>query len=343
MSAPDDASPSIVTLIAYDQHRFIETPISHPQELKQYLQEYACCWINVDGLKDTSLIQEIGELFGLHPLAMEDVVNVHQRAKVDPYEDYLFIVARMLPSDPEHHTEQMSIFLRSRHVLTFQERPGDCLDSVRDRLRQNHGRIRKSGPDYLAYAILDAIIDAYFPTIERYADRLEALDAHLAKSISPTSMRGILEIRNDLLLLRRAVRPHRDAVNELIRDRHTLIQDETRVFLRDCYDHTIQLMDLLEIYREMCADLREFNLSLASNRMNEIMKLLTIISTIFIPLSFIAGLYGMNFQPNSMWNMPELRYRYGYPAVIAVMAVVSGSLLFFFWRRGWLGRDATEI
>lgn len=342
ISPPDDASPSMMTLIAYGPDRFIELSIDRPEQLKDYLGKYSVCWINVDGLADMGVIQELGNIFELHPLALEDVVNVHQRAKVEPYENFLFLVARMMRPESDKHTEQISFFLGRNYLITFQEKPGDCLDSIRERVRQNHGRIRKTGPDYLTYAILDSVIDSYFPAVEAYADRLDHLDAELTESISPTSMRDILEIRNELLLLRRSIRPHREAVNELVRDRHVMIQDETRVFLRDCYDHTIQLIDLLETYREMCADLREFNLSLASNRMNEIMKLLTIISTIFIPLSFIAGVYGMNFDDKSAWNMPELHYRFGYPLVLGLMATVSIGLIVFFWRKGWLGSDTTE-
>jgi magnesium transporter len=209
---------------------------------------------------------------------------------------------------------------------------------VRDRLRKNHGRIRTTGADYLMYEILDAVIDSYFPVVDALADQLEELELRVSDKQMADAMSGIHDVRNELLLLRRNVWPHREAVNELIRDEHPVVRHETRVFLRDCYDHTIQLIDLLEVYREMCGDLRDFYLSLASNRMNEIMKVLTIIATIFIPLSFIAGLYGMNFgDAPPPWNMPELHWRFGYPFALGIMAATALGLLYFFRRKGWLG------
>jgi magnesium transporter len=227
--------------------------------------------------------------------------------------------------------------LGKNFVLTFQQQSGDCFDPVRDRIRTRRGRIRNAGADYLVYALIDAVIDSYFPIVETFADHLEELEDQVATRQSPNVIDRIHEVRNDLLLLRRSVRPHRDALNELVRDEHPLICNETRVFLRDCYDHTIQLIDLLEVYREMCADLRDYYLSIVSNRMNEVMKVLTIIATIFIPLGFIAGLYGMNFNTSLPGNMPELNVPYGYVGAIAMMSLVALGMLAFFWRSGWIG------
>jgi magnesium transporter len=292
----------------------------------------------VDGLGNTNTIKQIGELFGFHPLALEDVINVHQRAKVEPYGEHLFIVTRLVALTAEHlESEQISIFLGKDFVVTFQQHTGDCFDPVRERIRTSRGRIREAGADYLAYALIDAVIDSYFPVVEQFADHLDDLEEEVAVGQSPTVTGRIHGVRNDLLLLRRSIRPHRDALNELVRDQHPLIAEETRVFLRDCYDHAVQLIDLLEVYREMCADLRDYYLSLVSNRMNDVMKVLTIIATIFIPLSFVAGLYGMNFNTALPGNMPELNLPYGYVAAVSVMALIAFGMLVYFWRRGWIG------
>jgi magnesium transporter len=331
-----DSPQPVVRLMAYGPTEYVEQTIVRPAELEPYLSKYPVNWINVDGLGDAHLIQELGERFQLHPLALEDVVNVHQRAKVEPYENYLFVAARMVKLTPTFHSEQISMFVGSHYVLTFQERSGDCLDPIRDRIRKNSGRIRNSHTDYLMYAILDATIDSYFPIVDAAADRLEELEANVADQQMAQTMSGIHDVRNELLLLRRYIWPHRDALNELIRDEHPLIHNSTLIFLRDAYDHTMQLIDLLEIYREMCGDLREYYLSLTSNRMNEIMKVLTIMATIFIPLSFVASLYGMNFDTREPWNMPELHWPFGYPLVLGLMACIAGGLLFYFWRKGWL-------
>ena len=252
--------------------------------------------------------------------------------------DLLLIVTRLVALIAEHlESEQISIFLGKNFVVTFQQRSGDCFDPVRERIRTSRGRIREAGADYLAYALIDAVIDTYFPVVEQFADHLDDLDEEVATRQTPTVTDRIHGVRNDLLLLRRSVWPHRDALNELVRDQHPLITDETRVFLRDCYDHTVQLIDLLEVYREMCADLRDYYLSLVSNRMNDVMKVLTIIATIFIPLSFVAGLYGMNFNTALPGNMPELNWPYGYVGAISVMVVIALGMLIYFWRRGWIG------
>lgn len=333
---PNSPAPKI-RVIAYGPDQFHEEEITDIRLLPDLAKRFAVTWIDIDALGDADIIMQLGTLFGLHPLALEDVANVHQRAKVEPYDDYLFIVTRMVSWQEHLDSEQMSLFLCKKVVLTFQERPGDCLDPLRERLRKNNGRLRKTGTDFLAYALIDAVIDSYFPVAERFSDELDALEDRVAGGRDASVIRQLHQIRNDLLLLRRAVRPHRDAVNELIRDEHPLIDKETRVFLRDCYDHTVQLIDLLEVYREMCGDLRDFYVSVVSNRLNEIMKVLTIIATIFIPLGFIASVYGMNFDTNQPGNMPELHWKYGYVFALGVMAAVAGGLLLFFRRKGWLG------
>jgi magnesium transporter len=329
--------------MAYGPDNLVERDVSAPAEVISIRSSHAVTWINVDGVGDAETVKQLGDIFELHSLALEDVVNTHQRAKVESYGDHLFIVVRIAANSEQLETEQVSIFLGRNYVLTFQgDVEGDCFEPVRDRLRKATGRIRIVGADSLVYALIDAAIDGYFPVVERFADQLDALEDEITTRASPATIHQLHTIRNDFLLLRRSVRPHREAVNELIRDEHPLITQETRLYLRDCYDHTVQLMDLLEIYRESCSDLRDYYLSIVSNRMNEIMKVLTIISTIFMPLSFIAGVYGMNFDTDSPWNMPELRWKFGYVFAWSVMIIVAAGLVGFIWRRGWLTPVVTE-
>ena len=233
--------------------------------------------------------------------------------------------------------EQFSLFLGPNFVLTFDEQPGDCFDPVRERVRRKHGRVREAGADYLAYALLDTIVDCYFPLLERYGEQLEDLEETIISQPNHTVVAAIHDIKRDLLSLRRAIWPQRETFNTLLRDKTPLLTDETRLHLRDCYDHTVQLIDLIETYRELGADLMDIYLSSVSNRTNETMRVLTVIATIFIPLTFIAGVYGMNFNAGtSPWNMPELGWYWGYPLVLGLMAMVAAGQLFFFWRKGWL-------
>ncbi len=338
--------PPVIQLTAYDATRIVERPIERVEQIREYLDAWPVVWVEVDGLGSAGTIEALGELFKLHRLALEDVVNVHQRPKVELYDEHLFIVARMVSWNSKLDTEQLSIFLGKNFVLTFQEQdhPGDCLSPLRQRLREGRGLTRTGGPGYLAYALLDAVVDAYFPVLETYGERLEAIETEVIDGGSAEVVRQIHDIKHDLLLLRRAIWPQREAVNQLVRDHCNFINAETRVYLRDCYDHTVQLIDLVETFRELGTDLRDFYLSAVSNRMNVTMRLLTVISTVFIPLTFIAGIYGMNFDPNSSpWNMPELHWRYGYPAVLAVMGLIGAALMLCFWRAGWLRGDRSGL
>lgn len=338
VSDPDAPRPRI-HVFSFGPEELCEYEVEDVSQLAEIRGKQPVTWINVDGLGDAETIKALGKLFDLHPLALEDVVNVHQRAKVEEYDEVVFIVARMAAYNDELNTEQISLFLARNFVLTFQERPGDCLTPVRDRLRRGQGRIRRGGADYLAYSLLDAVIDANFPVLERLGNRLEELDEAVTERARPEVIAAIHRLRSDLLLLRKSAWPHREALSVLIRDAMPFFTEETRVYLRDCYDHTVQIIDVVESYRETCSDLRDFYLSTVSSRANEIMKVLTIIATIFIPLSFIAGVYGMNFDTErSAWNMPELHWRYGYLFAMGIMAAVAGALLAFFWRRGWLGK-----
>ncbi len=335
------SSPTKIDFFRYDSQDLVEKHATSVEALGKAVGGRGVTWINVNGLADIALIEQVGELLGLHRLALEDVVNVHQRPKVEEFDDHLFIVIRMLPNSTASETEQVSMFLGKEYVLTFQEKPGDAFESVRQRLRQHKGSIRSLGADYLAYALLDAAIDGYFPALERRGEDIEHLEDLVVAQPNQNLVSVIHETKRDLLDLRRAVWPQREMLNALMRQEGGFIEDKTRVYLRDCYDHTIQLIDIIETYREICSSLIEIYLSSLSNRMNEIMKVLTIVATIFIPLSFIAGVYGMNFDVKaSPWNMPELTWTWGYPFALGLMLSVAAGLLFIFYRRGWIGRSS---
>lgn len=322
--------------MAYSASGMHETQIQSAEQLRPLLQHWPVTWVDVSGLGTLEKLNEIGQLFGFHALAMEDVVNVHQRAKVEPYTDHLFIVARMCNPEDKTRTEQICLFLKAGVLVTFQERPGDCWDPVRERLRHARGRIRSSDSDYLAYALLDSIVDSYFPIVDELSDRLDALDEEVTANVHNSQMRRVHDLRGELLALRRAIRPHRELINELTRECVPIVTPETRVFFRDVYDHVIQVIDLVDTYRELTSDVRDFYTSSVGNRMNEIMKVLTIIATIFMPLSFIAGVYGMNFDTDSPWNMPELSWTYGYQFALLVMLMTAGGFLGYFKRKGWI-------
>src|SRR3990172_3277699 len=334
---PTAAAP-VVRAILYGPDQIEEMAVADVEALRPLIGRRPVMWVNVDGLGDVELIRRLGELFGLHRLALEDVVNTHQRPKVEEYADHIFIVTKIVHEEPELATEQVAMFLGRDFLLTFQEDAGDCFDPVCERLRQDRGRIRGAQADYLAYALLDAAIDEYFPVLERYGELVERLEDDVMAEPTGRIAARIHLAKRDLLTLRRAIWPQREAINALIRDVSPLIADQTRIHLRDCYDHCVQLMDMVETYREIASGLVDIHLSSVSAHMNEIMKVLTIIATIFIPLGFVASLYGMNFDAAaSPCNMPELRWYWGYPAVLAIMAVVAVALLFYFQRKGWIG------
>lgn len=333
----DPAAPQpAMRIIAYGPDSFIDQPIDNPRRIAEVLHKQPVTWVNVDGLGDLQTIEAIGAVFDAHRLAIEDVVHVRQRAKVDEFREHLYIVARMIDRNGHGRlgTEQLSLFLGRDYVLTIQERPGDCLDAIRNRAREKLGRLREKGPDYLAYSILDAVVDEYFPVLEELGDRLEELEEQSIARPGPSIAGRIHEIKRDLLVLRRALWPLREALGTLYRGESPFVTEPTRLYLRDCYDHVVQALDLVEVYRELCSGLTDLVMTSATHRLNEIIKVLTIISTIFIPLTFIAGVYGMNFD-----YMPELRSRWGYPAVMILMAVIACGMLLYFLRKGWLGSE----
>lgn len=336
--------PPRIHVIAYGPDSCEESDLESVDEIEDWLDKHPVTWVNVDGLGNAALIEQLGDRFDIHKLVREDIVHVHQRAKVEDFFNHLFIVARMVTMNDRLVNEQVSMIVREGLVLTFQEFPGDCLDLVRQRIREHHGRIRESGSDYLAYALLDAILDGYFPVLEAYGERLNEIEDELTYRASAQAITEIHRIRSDLYLLSRSIWSHRDAVNVLMRETTSLIENETRVYLRDCFDHVIQITDVTEMCRAITSDLRDYHFSQISTRQNEVMKVLTIMATVFIPLSFVAGLYGMNFDPaRSPWNMPELKWFYGYPFALGLMASIATVLMGYFWYRGWLGRDATWI
>lgn len=333
-----DAPKSVLRMMAFGPDKVEERSLSSVDEIRPYIGQWPVLWVNVDGLGDANAINALGEMFKLHKLALEDVVNVHQRAKVEPYPDNVYIVARMAEiSQSRVGGDQLSMFVGKNCVVTFQERAGDCFDSVRDQIRNARGRVRASGPDFLAYLLVDAVVDHYFPLLEQFGEIIEDLEDRVVENPHRLLIARIHETKHDLLVLRRTIWPLREAVHALFREPIPFFAEETRLHLRDTYDHTVQIIDLLETYRETASSMLDIYLSALSNRMNEIMKVLTIIATIFIPLSWVAGVYGMNFRTEkSPFNMPELDWYWGYPFALFLMVAIVVAEVYFFWRKGWL-------
>lgn len=291
-------------------------------------------WVNVDGLHDTALLQAFADRLGLHPLVVEDIVSTHQRPKLEDYQDYLFVVLRMLSYDEAENeiaSEQLGLIVGANYVASFQEIPGDMFDAVRERLRTGKGRLRSMGPDYLAYALIDAVVDSYFVILERLGEKIEDLEEELLERPTPALLQQTHELKREMILLRRSVWPLREVVSSLERGEAKLFEQRTRVFLRDLYDHTIQVIDAVETYRDILTGLQDLYLSSVSNKMNEVMKVLTMIATLFIPVSFLAGVFGMNFE-----HMPELGWRWSYPIFWAVIVAVIVGMLVWFRRKKWL-------
>ncbi|HEX5758665.1 MAG TPA: magnesium/cobalt transporter CorA [Thermoanaerobaculia bacterium] len=336
-TGPRRAERVRIQVICYGPQHLEEKEVASVAELAPYRAGPHVAWINIEGL-DAALLGALGDLFELHPLALEDVLNTGQRPKIEDYPGHQFLVVRSLDYDGGLEAEQISFFLGDHWVITVQEIPGDSFDPVRDRIRTGgRGRIRHRGPDYLAYALLDALVDEFFPVLETLGERIEELEDELVTDPSPHTIREVHHVKRDLLVLRRAAYPEREVIHAMEREDCPQVTAETRVFLRDTYDHTIQVMDMIETYRELAGGMVDVYLSSLSNRMNEVMKVLTVISTIFIPLTFIAGIWGMNFDPDSSpLNMPELRWFWGYPTALLLMAAIAGALVVFFKRKGWL-------
>ncbi|MFH1609055.1 MAG: magnesium/cobalt transporter CorA [Candidatus Bipolaricaulota bacterium] len=320
-----------VTLIRYDAAQISEQTLDVTQCVAA--APPAVTWVNVDGLHQVEVIEALGRCFGIHPLVLEDVLHTGQRPKFEDYGEYVFLVLRMLYRRGDGgplEDEQVSLVIGPNWVLSFQEREGDVFDPVRERIRSGKGRIRTQGADYLAYSLLDAVVDHYFTVLEGLGDEVEELGERILTRPDPHVLSGLHSLKQTLLFTRKAVWPLREVLSRLQRGESPLFGRETQLYMRDAYDHTIQVMDTVETFRDMIAGMLEVYLSSVSNRMNEIMKVLTVIATIFMPLTFIAGVYGMNFL-----NMPELRWRYGYFAALGVMFVVAVGMLVYFRRKKW--------
>lgn len=329
-----DAKPSRIILIDYDEDNAIRKVDITPNACAPYIGTNTVSWMDIQGLGSETVLKQVGEIFNLHPLLLEDVVNVPQRPKLEDYNNQLLVISQMVrlkEDESGFDTEQVSFVLGKRYLLSFQEEElQDCFEIVRDRIRTSQGRVRKSGADYLTYLLLDTIIDGYFPVVEHYEDRIEALEDMIISNPDRDTMQEIYDVRRELLALRRLIWPMRNVLHLLMRDHHGIVSDEVQIYFRDSYDHVIQILEIIEAYRELAASLMDVYMSTMGNKLNEIMKFLTVISTIFIPLTFIAGVYGMNFD-----NMPELKGEWSYFLVWLVMLAVAGGLIFYFWRKGW--------
>lgn len=339
------AVPARMRVIIYGPQReeVVEQEITEVERLREMRGDHVI-WVNVDGPCCADTLAKFGEIFNLHPLALEDVLNTDQRAKVEEYPHHYFVICRMVSLlEDKLESEQLSVFLGKNFLLTFQEKPGgDCLDPVRDRIRRGQGRIRELGADHLAYAIMDAVIDSYFPILDNVEDELEdleeKLDGNQRRPPSPRIVQKAHVLRRKIQKLRHSIMPSRDVVHKLMMNTRS-ISEETRLHLRDCYDHVLRILEVIETHRESCLSIRELYQTRLGNHTNEVMKILTIITTLFTPLTFIAGVYGMNFNPDkSPLNMPELNWFYGYPFALVVMAFVFLGMLFYLYRRGWLAK-----
>ena len=323
-----------IRYIDYDEQKLQEKQVSNIEECFPFKAIPTVTWINIDGLHDVNIIEKIGTHFDLHPLTLEDILHTGQRPKFEDLDSYLFVVLMMLRFDEESQTvlsEQVSLVLGSNVVISFQENIGDVFEQIRNRIRNAKGRIRKMGADYLMYALLDAIVDNYFGILEKLGEKIESLEEELVGDPSERTLQQIHRLKREMVFLRKSVWPLRELINGLERSESALIEESTGVYLRDVYDHTIQVIDTVESFRDMVSGMLDIYLSSISNRMNAVMKVLTIIATIFIPLTFVAGIYGMNFV-----HMPELKWRYGYAAAWLIMLVVAGLMILYFKRKKWL-------
>ena len=324
-----------ITIIDYDEEKLREKEAKTVEECFPFKDEPTVTWINIDGLHQVDIIEKIGKYFDVHPLLLEDILNTEQRPKMEDFDDYIFIVLRMLECKNEKNwiltSEQMSLIIGKNFVISFQESEGDIFDPVRDRIRNGKGKIRKMGPDFLAYSLMDAIVDGYFIILEKLGEKIEDIEDELMTNPTPKTLKVIHRLKRDMIYLRKSVWPFREVISNLERGESKLIKETTSIYLKDIYDHTIQVIDTIESFRDMLSGMLDIYLSSISNRMNEIMKVLTIIATIFIPLTFLVGVYGMNFK-----YMPELELPWSYPALWFFMITLGVSMLVYFKKRKWI-------
>jgi magnesium transporter len=328
------------TIFEYNETEFKENKTENIEDCFLFKNNSKVTWIDIDSLHDTSKIEKLGECFELHSFIQEDIVDTGQRPKLEDFGKHLFIVLKMLTYDEINNeilSEQVSLVIGQNFLFSFQEKEGDVFDGVRDRIKNAKGKIRKLGPDYLAYALLDAIIDNYFIILEKIGDRIENMENELINDPKKEILNAIHKVKRDTIVLRKSVWPLRELIANLQRGESEIIRESTNIYFRNVYDHTIQVIDTIETFRDMASGMLDIYLSSLSNKMNEVMKVLTIIATIFIPTTFIAGIYGMNFNPESSpWNMPELNWKYGYISVWAVIILMIGGMLIYFRRKKWL-------
>ncbi|MBS7247676.1 MAG: magnesium/cobalt transporter CorA [Candidatus Jordarchaeales archaeon] len=321
-----------VSVFEYNGSYFQEREVRTVEECLPLKDPLTVTWINVDGVHRAEIIGKIGEQLGIHPLVLEDIMNTEQRPKMEDFESYLFLVLKMLRIDGDYIiSENISLLVGPNYVVSFQEREGDVFDPVRARIRTNKGRIRKMGPDYLAYSLIDAIVDNYFLVLEKMGERIDEVEGELLTNPTPQTLKKIHELRRSLLFLHKSVWPLREIINALEKSESPLVKKDTIVFLRDLYDHTIQVIETNEMYREMLSEMTDAYISSINNKTNEIVKVLTVIATLFMPLTFIASIYGMNF----VW-MPETEWPEGYHMVLAVMAVIGLIMLILFRKKKWI-------
>jgi magnesium transporter len=323
-----------ITVIDYDEMQFQEKEIKKIEEFLPFKDKSTVTWINVDGLHKIEILEKLGECYGLHPLVLEDILNTDQRPKMEDYGEYIYIVLKMLDCNDKSKeiiTEQISLVLGPNFVFSFQEREGDVFNPIREHIRNSKGRIRKMGADYLAYALLDTIVDNYFIILEKLGERIELLEDELVTQPTPGTLQIIHHLKREMIFLRKAVWPLRELISGLERGESSLIKPNIGVYLRDVYDHTVQVIDTIETFRDMVSGMLDIYLSSISNRLNAVMKVLTIIATIFMPLTFLAGIYGMNFK-----YMPELESRWGYPIIWLIMIGIGVLMLIYFRKKKWL-------
>ncbi len=323
-----------ITIFDYDENRFEERSVDKIEDCYDLRDRESVTWINIDGVHDTSIIQKIDAHFGIHPLILEDIVQTGQRPKIDDFGTYLFILIKMVywkAADEAIEAEQVSLLLGSNYVISFQERPGDVFEEIRNRIRFGKGRLRKMGADYLAYCLLDAVVDHYFFVLEKFDEQEDALEDQILREYSDEISRQIHTAKRNLIFLKKQVWPLREVIGGMVRSESKLIKKTTGIYLRDLYEHTIQVVDSIESFREILSGLHDVHLSMMSNRMNEIMKVLTMFAAIFIPLTFIVGVYGMNFQ-----HMPELGWRWGYAGIWVIMISVVAAMVIYFRRKKWI-------
>ena len=323
-----------ITIMDYDETQFQVRETETLEECYPFKDRPTIIWINIDGIHEIETLEKLGDCFGLHPLTLEDILNTDQRPKIEDYGEYIFIVLKMLyPDDDtgEILAEQVSLVLGQNFVISFQEREGDIFNSVRERIRSGKGRIRKMGADYLVYSLLDSIVDNYFIILEKLGERIEFLEEKLIINPVPETINLIHKLKREMIFLRRSVWPLREVIGSIERGESSLIKSSTNIYLRDVYDHTIQVIDTIETFRDILSGMLDIYLSSVSNRLNAVMKVLTIIATIFMPLTFIAGIYGMNFK-----YMPELEWRLGYPVILLTMVSIGVLMLVSFRKKKWL-------